>query len=268
MNSKLSRMARMATILTVAASAAAAAFTASAQAEAAARPTIVLVHGAFAESASWDGVVRKLQAENYTVIAAANPLRGVKSDASYVAGILDHIQGPVVLVGHSYGGSVISEAAHGKTNVKSLVFVAAFAPDVGETAAGLSGKFPGGTLAAALAEPVPLPGGAKDLYIRQDKFPEQFAADVPLPMARLMAAAQRPIADNALGEAETDPAWKTIPSYFVYGTADKNIPAAALGWMAERAHSVKTVVVKGGSHVVMVSRPDVVAGLIVEAAKR
>ncbi len=268
MNTHPSSLDRAAIALTVAAFTAIAPFTASAQTDASAKPTIVLVHGAFAESASWDRVVSKLQAEHYAVVSVANPLRGVKSDALYVGGVVDSIHGPVVLVGHSYGGSVISEAAYGKTNVKSLVFVAAFAPEVGETAAGLSGKFPGGTLAATLAEPVPLPGGAKDLYIKQDKFPAQFAADVPLPMARLMAAAQRPIADNALGEAETDPAWKTIPSYFVYGSADKNIPAAAQAWMAERANSVKTVVVKGGSHVVMISKPDVVASLIVEAARR
>jgi len=265
MNSRISHLNRAAIALTMAASAAVAPSAASAQSEASTKPTIVLVHGAFAESASWDGVVRKLHAQHYKVVSVANPLRGVKSDALYVGGVVDSIRGPVVLVGHSYGGSVISEAAYGKANVKSLVFVAAFAPEVGETAAGLSGKFPGGTLAATLAEPVPLPGGAKDLYIQQDKFPEQFAADVPLQTARLMAAAQRPIADNALGEAETEPAWKTIPSYFVYGSADKNIPAAA--WMAERAHSIKTVVVQGGSHVVMISKADVVANLIVEAAK-
>ncbi len=271
MNSHPSRLARMAAILSVAASASLASFAAFAETDVdyddQAKPTIVLVHGAFAESGSWDGVVSRLQAANYKVVAVANPLRGVKSDALYVGGVVDSIHGPVVLVGHSYGGSVISEAAYGKTNVKSLVFVAAFAPELGETAAGLSGKFPGGTLAATLAKPVPLPGGANDLYIQQDKFPAQFAADVPRSKARLMAAAQRPIADNALGEAETDPAWKTIPSYFVYGSADKNIPAAAQAWMAERAHSVRTIVVKGGSHVVMISKPDVVANLIVEAAK-
>jgi len=239
-----------------------------AQAAPPARPTIVLVHGAFAESSSWEGVVRRLQAENYPVIAAANPLRGVRSDATYVGGIVDGVRGPVVLVGHSYGGSVISEAAVGKPNVKALVYVAAFAPEAGETAVGLSGKFPGSTLAPTLDTPVPLAGGGNDLYIKQDKFRDQFAADVPLAAAHLMAATQRPIADAALGEQSTAPAWKAIPSYFVYGTLDKNIPPAALAFMAERAGSVKTVVVDGGSHVVMVSKPDVVADLIIQAAAR
>lgn len=238
------------------------------QASMPAKPTIVLVHGAFAESSSWEGVVRRLQAENYPVIAAANPLRGVKSDASAVASVVDSVHGPVVLVGHSYGGSVISQAAVGKANVKALVFVAAFAPEAGETAIGLSGKFSGSTLGPTLDNPVPLAVGANDLYIKQDKFRDQFAADVPLATARLMAATQRPIADAALGEQSTAPAWKAIPSYFVYGSMDKNIPPAALAFMAERAHSAKTVVVDGGSHVVMVSKPDVVADLIIQAAAR
>ncbi|MDP9095337.1 MAG: alpha/beta hydrolase, partial [Pseudomonadota bacterium] len=173
-----------------------------------------------------------------------------------------------VLVGHSYGGSVISEAAYGKPNVKALVFVAAFAPEAGETAIGLSGKFPGSTLGPTLDTAVPLTSGGNDLYIKQDKFPEQFAEDVPLAAARVMAAAQRPIADAALGEQSTAPAWKTIPSYFVYGTRDKNIPPAAQAFMAERAHSVKTVVIEGASHVVMVSKPEVVADLIIQAAAR
>jgi len=238
------------------------------QAAAPAKPTIVLVHGAFAESSSWDGVVRRLQAENYPVIAAANPLRGVASDANTVASVVDSVHGPVVLVGHSYGGSVISQAAVGMANVKALVFVAAFAPEAGETAIGLSGKFPGSTLGPTLDTPVPLAAGGNDLYIQQDKFREQFAADVPLAAARLMAATQRPIADAALAELSTAPAWKTVPSYFVYGSLDKNIPPAALAFMAERAHSIKTVVVRGGSHVVMVSKPDVVAKLIIQAAAR
>ena len=231
-----------------------------------AKPTVVLVHGAFAESASWNEVVRDLRARSFPVVAAANPLRGVKSDADYVAALVGSIPGPVVLVGHSYGGLVISAAAIGKPNVQALVFVAAFAPEVGESAADLSRKFPGSTLGSALAAPVLLPDGAKDLYILQDKFGKQFAEDVPPALARLMAVSQRPITEGALGEASPAAAWKNLPSWFIYGDRDKNIPAAAQAFMAERAKSMKTVVVKGASHVVMVSRPKLVARLIVEAA--
>lgn len=243
------------------------ALAASAQPALATQPTIVLVHGAFAESSSWDGVARKLQALHYPVIAAANPLRGVKSDAAYVAGIVDAVKGPVVLVGHSYGGSVISGAANGKANVKALVFVAAFAPEAGETVAELAGKFPGSTLGPTLAPAVALADGGKDLYIQQDKFRAQFAADVPAAAARVMAATQRPIAEAALGEGAGTPAWKAVPSWFVYGDRDQNIPPAALAFMAQRAGSLKTVAVQGASHVVMVSQPDIVTKLIVEAAK-
>nr|WP_246778874.1 alpha/beta hydrolase [Rhizobium sp. BK650] len=231
-----------------------------------AKPTVVLVHGAFADASSWNGVIEKLERDGYPVIAAANPLRGVKSDGDYIRRVVAGVKTPVVLVGHSYGGSVITEAASSATNVKSLVYVAAFAPDSGETAAALSGKFPGGTLASTLAEPVALDGGVKDLYIDQAKFHDQFAADVPKGEARLMAATQRPITDAALNEATDKTAWKTIPAYFVYGDADKNIPAKALQWMADRAKSKDTVVVHGASHVVMVSHPDKVAKLIEEAA--
>lgn len=230
------------------------------------KPTIVLVHGAFADGSSWNGVIRRLEKDGYPVIAAANPLRSVRGDAAVVAGIVSSLKTPVVLVGHSYGGAVISEAAAGKPNVKALVYVAAFAPDVGETGAGLSGKFPGSTLGPALAPPVPIAGGGNDLYIRQDRFRAQFAADVPETEARLMAAAQRPITEAALNEPATEPAWKTIPSWFVYGDSDKNIPAAANAFMAGRAQSRGTVVVKGGSHVVMVSHPGTVARVIEKAA--
>jgi len=267
------RFARAAAVIGLAAlSAAFATLPASAQEAKAStgdKPTIVLVHGAFAESASWDGVIRKLEAQHYPVIAAANPLRGVKSDAAYVAGIVDSVKGPVVLVGHSYGGAVISGAATGKANVKALVYVAAFAPEAGESAADLAGKFPGSTLGPALAPPVALADGGKDLYILKNRFHDQFAADVPAAAARLMAATQRPIAEAALGEpAAASPAWKTVPSWFVYGDRVKNIPPAVQAFMAERAKSVKTVVVKGASHVVMTSKPDVVAKLIAEAASR
>jgi pimeloyl-ACP methyl ester carboxylesterase len=230
------------------------------------KPTIVLVHGAFAESSSWNNVVKILKKDGYPVVAAANPLRSVKGDANYVSNLVASIKSPVVLVGHSYGGSVISEAANGNANVKALVYVAAFAPEAGETALGLSGKFPGSTLGPTLAAPVALTGGGNDLYIQQDKFHKQFASDVPQADAKLMAATQRPVTEAAVHEASGAPAWKTVPSWFIYGDQDKNIPPQALAFMAERAHSKQTVVVKGASHVVMVSRPEPVAKLIERAA--
>jgi pimeloyl-ACP methyl ester carboxylesterase len=230
------------------------------------KPTVVLVHGAFADSSSWNGVVTILQRHGYRVIAAANPLRSVRTDANAVSDIVKSINGPVVLVGHSYGGSVISEAAEGRPNVKALVYVAAFAPDAGETALGLTGKFPGSTLGPTLALAVDLTGGGKDLYIQQARFHDQFAADVPAAQARLMAAGQRPIAQAALTEAATAPAWTHVPSWFVYGSGDKNIPPAAMAFMAKRAHSRQTIVIKGASHVVMVSNAPAVAGLIERAA--
>lgn len=240
---------------------------AAAPASVAAKPTIILVHGAFADSSSWDGVTARLQKDGYTVIAAANPLRSVKTDADSVAGVIKSVPGPVVLVGHSYGGSVISAAVQGSTNVTSLVYVAAFAPEAGETAAALSGKFPGGTLGAALSKPVPLAGGANDLYIDQAKFRTQFAADVAADKARLMAAGQRPITDAALNEpAPAAPAWKTVRSWFIYGRADKNIPAEANAFMAKRANAARTIAIPGASHVVMTSHPEEVAKLIEEAA--
>jgi pimeloyl-ACP methyl ester carboxylesterase len=233
---------------------------------AAPKPTVVLVHGAFAESASWNGVAAELSRSGYPVVAAANPLRGVASDAAYVASLLKSIKGPVVLVGHSYGGAVISAAAVGASNVKALVFVAAFAPDTGESCLALTGKFPGSTLPPTLAPPVALADGGEDLYIQQDRFPHQFAADVALPQARAMAATQRPITSAALAEAATEPAWKTIPSWAVYGSGDLNIPPAAMAFMADRMHARKTVIVPGASHVVMVSHAHEVAAVITQAA--
>lgn len=232
-----------------------------------AKPTIVLVHGAFADASSWNGVTRILERDGYPVVAVANPLRGVRSDATYVADVLKGISGPALLVGHSYGGSVISEAVTDRTKVKGLVYVAAFAPDAGETAAQLSGQFPGSTLAPTLAEPVHLSAGGDDLYIQQDKFPKQFAADVPEAEAKLMAAAQRPITKEALNEPSAEGAWSIIPSWFIYGDQDKNIPPEALAFMAHRARSRETIVVKGASHVVMVSHPQDVAQLIEKAAR-
>jgi pimeloyl-ACP methyl ester carboxylesterase len=230
------------------------------------KATVVLVHGAFAESASWNGVIDKLHDQGYPVVAAANPLRSLKGDAEYVAGVLRSIKGPIVLVGHSYGGSVISNAATGNANVKALVYVAAFAPLPGESAQALPGRSPGSTLGPALAPPVALPGSGNELYIQQDKFPAQFAADVAPAEARRMAATQRPIAEGALAEAAGEAAWKTIPSWFIWGTLDKNIPPAVQSFMAKRAGAKRAVEVKGGSHVVMVSHPAEVAKLIQEAA--
>jgi pimeloyl-ACP methyl ester carboxylesterase len=171
----------------------------------------------------------------------------------------------VVLVGHSYGGPVITEAANGNGNVKALVYVAAFAPDTGESSLTLSAKFPGSTLGNALM-PVALPDGNEDLYIQVDKFHAQFAADVPAAQAHVMALTQRPITLSALGEPSGVVAWKTIPSYMIYGSADRNIPAAVMKFMAERAKAKKTVIVEGASHALMVSQPDKVASLIEDAA--
>jgi pimeloyl-ACP methyl ester carboxylesterase len=229
-----------------------------------AKPTILLVHGAFADSSSWNGVIAILKRDGYTVRTVANPLRSVKSDAQYLADIVKATAGPVVLVGHSYGGFVISGA--GAANVKALVYVGAFAPEVGETAIGLSGKFPGSTLGPAIAPPVVLAGGDKDLYIQKAKFHEQFAADVSAKEAVAMQAGQRPVTEAALNEAAGEPAWKSIPSWFIYGDRDKNIPPQALGYMAERAKSKQTEVVRGASHVVMVSNPKPVAAMIERAA--
>ena len=230
------------------------------------KPTVVLVHGAFAESSSWNGVLTELIGKGYPVVAAANPLRGVKSDADFVSSVLKGIKGPIVLVGHSYGGSVITNAVDGNKNVKALVYVAAFAPDAGETAGELSGRFPGGTLGPTLAPPVALSDGGKDLYIQQDKFRAQFAADVSDADAKLMAGTQRPITEAALHEASGAPAWKTTSSWFIYGDRDLNIPEAALSFIAKRAGSKETVVVKDASHVVMISHPGAVARIIERAA--
>lgn len=228
-------------------------------------PTVLLVHGAFADASSWNGVISILEDDGYHVVAIANPLRGIKSDGQYLADVVRKIRGPVVLVGHSYGGSVISEV--NEPNVAGLVYVAAFAPEAGETAAGLSGKFPGSTLGTALTDPVPLSTGGKDLYIDPSKFHAQFAADVSAAEARAMAAGQRPVTEAALNEASSAPVWKSRPSWFIYGDQDRNIPPQALAFMAARASSRKTEVIAGGSHVIMISHPKAVAMMIEQAAQ-
>jgi pimeloyl-ACP methyl ester carboxylesterase len=227
------------------------------------QPTVVLVHGAFAESASWNGVIRRLQDQGYTAIAAANPLRSLSGDAQFLASILESIEGPVVLVGHSYGGSVISNGALGKDNVKALVFVAAFAPEEGENIVELS---PGGTLGETL-ESVRLSDGTTDLYIRQEMFHQQFAADAPAEQAALDAVTQRPLRDVSQNEGSGPPAWKSVPSWFVFGELDKNIPLEAHRFMAERAQAREVVEIEGASHAVGVSRPEEVADVILRAIK-
>ncbi|MFC4021462.1 alpha/beta fold hydrolase [Micromonospora sp. GCM10011542] len=226
------------------------------------------MHGAFADSSSWNPVVRQLKDDGYQVVAVANPLRGLKSDADYTASVLKTIPGPIVLVGHSYGGMVISAAATGNQNVKALVYVAGFAPEKDDSAAALSAKFPGSTLLDALAPPAPLPGGGNDLYVQQDKFWKQFAADLPEEEAKVSAATQRPVTEAALKDKlQAEPAWKSKPSWFIYGTLDKTIPAQTHAFMAQRAGAKESVAVDGASHVVMISHPQQVAKMIREAAK-
>lgn len=231
------------------------------------RPTIILEHGAFADGSSWNDVIEKLRQDRYPVVAAANPLRGPTSDATTLRGLISRIDGPVILVGHSYGGSVISAAGAGNDKVKALVYVAAFLPAPGETALELTGKYPGSTLPGTL-NPVPFTNadgsGGTDIYIQEDKFRAQFAADVPEDRAALMAATQRPIAQAALEEKATVAAWTEKPSWDIVTTKDLNIPVEAQRFMADRAHAQVTEV--DASHSVAVSHPDVVVKVIEQAA--
>lgn len=234
-------------------------------------PTIVLVHGAFAESSSWNAVVGHLQQQTLRVVAAANPLRSLAGDARYVRDVIASIEGPVVLVGHSYGGMVITEAAAGNEQVVGLVYVAAFTPDTGESAFTLSARFPGSTLGAAIAA-YPVSSGGNEFVIRPEVFGEQFAADVDDDHATLMAATQRPVTEAALtdGLPTSTPAWRTTPSWFVFGGADRNIPAELIRFMADRAEARVATEVPGASHAISVSHPVVVAETIftaVEATK-
>ena len=230
------------------------------------RPTVVLVHGAFADGSSWHDVMTRLEAEGYPTVSAANTLRSVNGDSAVIEALLKTIKGPIVLVGHSYGGVLITNAARGSESVEALVFVGAFAPEAGESAAELSTKFPGGQLNEAVS-PAFLPDGGIDLYIRADRFHAVFAADVNQARARIMATSQRPVTQTALTDPSGISAWHKLPSWFIFGDADKCIPVAALRFMAERAGSKQTVVLKGASHSLAVSHPDDVAKLIVVAAK-
>jgi pimeloyl-ACP methyl ester carboxylesterase len=231
------------------------------------KPAVVLVHGAFAESASWKAVIERLLEKSFDVVAVANPLRSVSGDSAYVRDVIAGTGRPVVLVGHSYGGIVITEAAAGNEAVIGLTYVAGFAPEQGESAFELSGKFPGSTLADALVAH-PLSTGGTDLVIAEDSFHQQFAADVPAAEAAVMAATQRPVTQAALTDGlPTDtPAWKTIPSWFVFGSEDRNIPAELVRFMAERAGSRGTREIAGASHALSVSCPDAVAAAILDTA--
>ncbi|MFC3572357.1 alpha/beta fold hydrolase [Streptomyces yaanensis] len=232
------------------------------------RPTIVLIHGAFADASSWNAVVERLQRQGHHVLAPALPLRGLASDAAYIRSVLDSIPGPIVLVGHSYGGSVISVAAADAPRVKALVYIAAFVPEIGESALELTAKYPGSTLAQATAtQYYPLPGGGQgeELIIKKELFREQFAAGVPATTAQVMAVGQRPIALAALQEKSTAAAWKKIPSWYLVATEDRNIPPAAEEWMADRA-GARTVRVRA-PHAVAVSDPGPVTDLILRATR-
>jgi pimeloyl-ACP methyl ester carboxylesterase len=228
------------------------------------KPTIVLVHGGWADASSWDKVARRLQEHGYTVIAPANPLRGGQHDSAYLSSVLETISGPIVLVGHSYGGVVITNAATGNPNVKALVYVAAFAPDEGETVGQLLAMNPGSEAAPPNLTFRPYPGGV-DVYITPSAFHSVFCADLPAKTAAAMAATQRPIDAAALSEPSGVPAWKTIPSWYVVASNDEAIPPATERFMAKRAGA--TTVEIASSHVAMISHPKAVTDLILDAAR-
>ncbi|MFI8008427.1 alpha/beta fold hydrolase [Streptomyces sp. NPDC086010] len=233
------------------------------------RPTVVLVHGAFTDSSVWAPVVTRLRDDGFPVVAATVPLRGLSADAACVNDLVNSVDGSVVLVGHSYGGAVIGAAADGAENVKALVYIAAFIPDEGESVADLVGMFPGSTLCENLRE-VLLTGAdgsrTAELYIQQDMFHQQFAADLPRDRADLLAVIQRPITADVLQDEAVGVAWQTIPTWALIADQDRVIPAEAQTYMTERALSY-TVTVEA-SHAVALSQPDAVARLIREAAEK
>ena len=229
------------------------------------KPTIVFVHGAWADASSWAEVSQRLQRRGYTVLAAPNPLRGLSADAAYLSAFLaQRTTGPVVLVGHSYGGAVVTNAAGSDPDVKALVYVNAFVPDEGETVLGLQG----GGDPSALFDTVQYPGapqGDVDLYVKQAVFPKAVAGDLPAATAARLAAAQRPITLSALTEPSGPPAWKKLPSWYVLGTEDGILPASLQQTMAKRAGSKVTMV--PAAHLSMLSEPDAVVDVIASAAK-
>jgi pimeloyl-ACP methyl ester carboxylesterase len=231
------------------------------------KPAIVFVHGAFADASGFGAVTSRLQRRGYTVISPADPLRGPASDAAYVASVMQTIDGPIVLVGHSYGGAVISEAANDVANVKALVYLNALALDEGESNFDITQRFPNQFVAALAGRPFPQPDGTMgtDLYVDPAKFRSLFAPDVPARMAAQMASAQRPVTLAAIQEKSTAPAWKTIPSWYLIGRQDQVISPAAQRFMARRAHA-HTVEIDS-SHVSYISHPAAVTRLILEAAR-
>jgi pimeloyl-ACP methyl ester carboxylesterase len=247
---------------------------AAAAATAGAKPVIVLEHGAWADASSWDRVIARLASAGYTVYAPPNPLRGLPSDAAALHDFLTAnpaLAGrKVVLVGHSYGGAVITNAAVGVPAVKALVYVDAFIPAKGQTIAGLLGKVPGSCIGGNPAStflPVPYPGapkGAADLYLQPQLFPGCFASGLSAAQAARLAATQRPLSSAAVTQPSGTPAWAKVPSWAVVGTGDKVIPPAELLAMANRAHA-HVAKVKAG-HLSLISAPDAVARVIIQAA--
>jgi pimeloyl-ACP methyl ester carboxylesterase len=231
------------------------------------RLTVVLVHGAFADSSSWSGVIERLQALGVQVTAPANPLRGVSKDSAYLASYLNQIPGPVLAVGHSYGGAVISNAAANAPNVVGLVFVAAFAPDEGERLGEVTATSKDAILGTVLV-PLKYPTGqgtetAVEFAINPAGFHDAFAADLPVEQSAVLAATQRPVADLAFSDASGAPAWKSLPCWAVIATKDKAAGTDITRFMAERAGAAITEV--ESSHVVMISQPQIVAEVILTA---
>ena len=230
------------------------------------KPTVILTHGAYAESSSWNGVLAPLLTAGHRVIAFATPLRGVASDAALLSDLVGSIDGPVILVGHSYGGAVITNVTAAPGHVVAAVYIAGFALEVAESCADAAALAPGSTLAETLV-PVPLAAGGADTYIASEKYHHQFAADLPAAQARLMAVTQRPVTDSALAEPSGDhPLWRSVPSWFLFGELDRNIPAGAHRAMATRAKARGTIEIAGASHVVGISHPAETARVILEAA--
>jgi pimeloyl-ACP methyl ester carboxylesterase len=231
------------------------------------KPTVVLVHGAFADSSSWDGVIDPLRDAGHRVMCAANPLRSLASDAAALSDLVRTIDGPVVLAAHSYGGMVISSVDADAGDIVGLVYANAFAPEPGEHPFQLSAMFPGSMLGPDTSQAVSRSDGTTDLYVAPDSFNEVFCQDVPAPQAARMAITQRPATQEALTEPSGDhPLWKNVPSWFLIGEKDRVIPAAVHHFMAERAGARRTLEVPGASHAIPVSHPGATAELIREAA--